>query len=60
MHSFPTAGYDGPLPNPNDAVVMTGLQIFMSRDLFTWPLYTIVIALGQVRAPIILDERQQC
>ena len=51
MNSFPTAGYDGPLPNPNDAVVMTGLQIFMSRDFFTWPLYTVVIALGQVRLP---------
>jgi alpha-1,3-glucan synthase len=51
MHSFPTAGYDGPLPNANDPVVMTGLQIFMSRDLFSWPLYTIVIALGQVRTP---------
>ncbi len=26
----------------------TGLQIFMSREIKGWPLYTIVIALGQV------------
>lgn len=27
---------------------MTGLQIAMSREVIGWPLYTIVIALGQV------------
>ncbi|OSX65248.1 glycosyltransferase family 5 protein [Postia placenta MAD-698-R-SB12] len=41
-------GYSGPLPNGNDIVIMSGLQIAMSRELFGWPLYTIVIALGQM------------
>lgn len=40
--------YSGPLPHGNDVVIMTGLQIAMSRELFGWPLYTIIIALGQV------------
>jgi alpha-1,3-glucan synthase len=31
-----------------DTVPMTGLQIAMSRELGGWPLYTIVIALGQM------------
>ncbi|THG99779.1 hypothetical protein EW026_g2645 [Hermanssonia centrifuga] len=42
-------GYSGPLPNESgDVVVMTRLQIAMSRELFGWPLYTIVIAAGQM------------
>jgi alpha-1,3-glucan synthase len=44
--------YDGPLPNDAgqpDAVVMTRLQIAMSREIGGWPVYTIVIGLGQVR-----------
>jgi len=48
MQAFPTAGYDGPLPNGADGPVMSGLQIFMSREIGGWPLYTIVIGLGQV------------
>ncbi|KAI0950602.1 hypothetical protein AcV7_009015 [Taiwanofungus camphoratus] len=40
--------YSGPLPHGNDVVIMTGLQIAMSRELFGWPLYTIIIALGQM------------
>ncbi|CAL1704520.1 unnamed protein product [Somion occarium] len=44
----PEDGYSGPLPNGNDEVIMTGLQIAMSRELFGWPLYTIVIAAGQM------------
>lgn len=53
---FSTADYNGPLRNePNephenvDVVVMTRLQIAMSREIGGWPLYTIVIGLGQVR-----------
>ena len=38
--------YSGPLPNGNDVVIMTGLQIALSREVFGWPLYTIIIALG--------------
>ena len=42
--------YDGPLPHDNgEVVIMTGLQIAMAREIGGWPLYTIVIALGQVR-----------
>ncbi|EJF65933.1 glycoside hydrolase family 13 and glycosyltransferase family 5 protein [Dichomitus squalens] len=42
--------YSGPLPNGNDVVIMTGLQIALSREVFGWPLYTIIIALGQMLA----------
>lgn len=42
-------GYSGPLPGENGEVVMTSLQIALSRELFGWPIYTIVIAAGQVR-----------
>ena len=34
--------------NQGDVVIMSGLQIAMSREVIGWPLYTIVIALGQV------------
>ncbi|KAI0035090.1 glycoside hydrolase family 13 and glycosyltransferase family 5 protein [Vararia minispora EC-137] len=43
--------YDGPLVNEGDhanVVIMSGLQIAMSREIGGWPLYTIIIALGQV------------
>ncbi|KIK57781.1 glycosyltransferase family 5 protein [Collybiopsis luxurians FD-317 M1] len=37
--------HDGPLP---ESVPMTRLQIFLAREIKGWPLYTIVIALGQM------------
>ena len=43
--------HEGPLrhdPRPTEVVPMTGLQIFMAREIGGWPLYTIVIGLGQV------------
>ncbi|PCH38049.1 glycosyltransferase family 5 protein [Wolfiporia cocos MD-104 SS10] len=47
--TMPVMGdYSGPLPNGNDVVIMSGLQIAMSREIFGWPLYTIVIACGQM------------
>jgi alpha-1,3-glucan synthase len=52
--------YDGPLQHDvgqPDVVVMTRLQIAMSREIGGWPLYTIVIGLGQVRhtnQPIVI------
>jgi alpha-1,3-glucan synthase len=47
--SFNTTDYDGPLAHDQgEVVVMTGLQIAMSREVGGWPLYTIVMALGQV------------
>ncbi|KAI0006163.1 glycoside hydrolase family 13/glycosyltransferase family 5 protein [Russula compacta] len=51
--SFNTTGqftdYEGPLAHDQgEVVIMTGLQIAMSREVVGWPLYTIVIALGQV------------
>jgi alpha-1,3-glucan synthase len=43
------ADYDGPLAHDQgEVVIMTGLQIAMSREIGGWPLYTIVMALGQV------------
>ncbi|PBK78186.1 modular protein with glycoside hydrolase family 13 and glycosyltransferase family 5 domains [Armillaria solidipes] len=49
--AFSTSEYDGPLRNDAGApeiVPMTRLQIAMSRELWGWPLYTIVIAAGQM------------
>jgi hypothetical protein len=48
--SFAQTGFgeepkSGPLPEDNN---MTRLQVAMSRELGGWPLYTIIIALGQV------------
>lgn len=43
--------YDGPLRHDAGApevVPMTRLQVLMSREIGGWPLYTIVIGLGQV------------
>lgn len=50
MHTL--GDYSGPLPNGNDAPIMTGTQIAMSREVFGWPLYAIIIGAGQVRDPI--------
>ena len=42
-------GYSGPLPNDQgEVVIMTGLQIAMAREIGGWPLYTIIIAAGQM------------
>lgn len=41
-------GYGGAVENSNDVVVMSGLQIAMSREIWGWPIYTIIIAAGQV------------
>ena len=47
--------YPSPVPSfapgapPHEVVTMTGLQIAMSPGIFSWPLYSIVIAAGQVR-----------
>lgn len=47
--ALPTVGdYSGPLPNGMDAPTMTRLQIAMSREIFGWPLYAIVLGAGQV------------
>ncbi|KDQ60792.1 glycosyltransferase family 5 protein [Jaapia argillacea MUCL 33604] len=41
--------YNGVLANDNsEVVVMTGLQIAMAREIGGWPLYALVIALGQM------------
>jgi len=51
MQVFGQSEYDGALRNEvnqPDVAPMTGLQITMSREIGGWPLYTIVIGLGQV------------
>lgn len=51
MHASSQSDYDGPLQheaNQPPVAPMTGLQIFMSREIGGWPIYTIVIGLGQV------------
>ncbi|KAE9409703.1 modular protein with glycoside hydrolase family 13 and glycosyltransferase family 5 domains [Gymnopus androsaceus JB14] len=48
---FSPSDYDGPLHNegpPPESVPMTGLQIALAREIKGWPLYTIIIALGQM------------
>lgn len=57
MQAFPS-DYDGPLHHdagPPETVPMTGLQIALSRELGGWPLYTIIIALGQVCLHNVID-----
>lgn len=51
MQAFPHSDYDTILngdANQPPVAPMTGLQITMSREIGGWPLYTIIIALGQV------------
>ena len=43
----PFADGSGMLPYGGDVVIMTRIQIAMARKVFGWPLYTIVIAIGQ-------------
>ena len=46
----PSTGLTGATPDvpPEEIVIMTGLQIAMSREFFGWPLYSLVMAAGQV------------
>ncbi|KAJ7219301.1 modular protein with glycoside hydrolase family 13 and glycosyltransferase family 5 domains, partial [Mycena pura] len=49
--AFALGEYDGPLHHdagPPDSVPMTRLQITLAREIGGWPLYTIIIALGQM------------
>jgi alpha-1,3-glucan synthase len=51
MHDSSHSDSEGPLQhdaNRPPPTPMTGLQIFMSREIGGWPIYTIVIAIGQV------------
>jgi alpha-1,3-glucan synthase len=51
MHASSQSDSKGPLQheaNQPPPTPMTGIQIFMSRELGGWPIYTIVIGLGQV------------
>ncbi|KAF5390171.1 hypothetical protein D9757_002866 [Collybiopsis confluens] len=44
--SFPTSDWDS-AQSPPEGAPMTRLQVFMTREIGGWPLYTIIIALGQ-------------
>ncbi|PFH54317.1 glycosyltransferase family 5 protein [Amanita thiersii Skay4041] len=46
--AYSNTEYEGHLQPPMDIVPMTRLQIAMAREVGGWPLYTIVIALGQM------------
>jgi hypothetical protein len=55
--AFSTSEYDGALRHDAglpDVVPMTRLQVAMSREIGGWPLYTIVIGLGQVYTDLFL------
>jgi alpha-1,3-glucan synthase len=45
---FNTEDYNGPLPHDTGAANMTGLQIALQRQIGGWPLYTIILAIGQM------------
>lgn len=49
-------GYTGPPNDQGDVVIMTGLQIAMAREIGGWPLYTIVIAAGQVCSNVCMQR----
>jgi len=46
----PSTGLTAATPDapPEEVVIMTGVQIAMSREFFGWPLYSLVMAAGQV------------
>ncbi|KAG8934063.1 Cell wall alpha-1,3-glucan synthase ags1 [Tulasnella sp. 418] len=46
--AFDPNDYNGPLPNGPPETQMTGLQLAMQREIAGWPLYTIIIAMGQM------------
>lgn len=51
LTAFAAAGFDHdmPLTNPNpQALQMSGVQIALARQIGGWPIYTIIIALGQM------------
>ena len=35
-------------------MIPSRLQVFMSREIFGWPLYGIIMAFGQVRHPLAM------
>ncbi|OCB86737.1 modular protein [Sanghuangporus baumii] len=47
-NGFSTEEYSGPIPNEKGEVVMTRMQIALARTIGDWPLYTIIIAAGQM------------
>lgn len=47
--AHPFANESGLLP-PNEVVVMNRIQIALAREVGGWPLYTIIIAIGQMLA----------
>ena len=59
MHALSDS--EGPLQheaNQPPPAPMTGLQIFMSREIRGWPIYTIVIAIGQVCDDIFISQKR--
>ncbi|VDB82993.1 unnamed protein product [Peniophora sp. CBMAI 1063] len=49
-NSFNHSEYEGALVNneAGDVVIMSGLQIALAREIGGWPLYTIIMSLGQI------------
>ncbi|KAG8940827.1 Cell wall alpha-1,3-glucan synthase ags1 [Tulasnella sp. 424] len=45
---FDSTDYSGPLRNDNNEPSLTRLQIAMQREIGGWPLYTIIMAIGQM------------
>lgn len=49
--TFNLDDYSGPLPNGPADKPLTGIQIIMMREIGGWPLYAIIMAIGQVSYP---------
>lgn len=47
-HEFDRANYTGPLPNSLGPPMMTAMQLRMAREIKGWPVYAIILALGQM------------
>ncbi len=46
--AFNQEDYHGPIPHETEVPIMSGLQIALQRSVGGWPLYTIIIACGQM------------
>ena len=58
--THPAADGSTMLPYGGDFVVMTRVQIAMARKIYGWPLYTIVIALGQASLTLSFLGKRAC
>ena len=60
QHSYSGHGHDdhnfGDYDEPLTDKPLSRLEVFMQRSIFGWPLYTIIIALGQLLSAVSLPS----